>query len=191
MPTWVSVALVLLGSWRSPADGIEPSGRKSGELEEELDALGPKAPRTRGRAVHASPLASTDRYSMSRGSLPFLVALLIAATPALISAGEKRYVVDNTDRGANAWPLWTSQLARDACSRALREGTKKEREALCEAGVSGTKPMLGSLPHGTEVELLDARASCGQMVTVRVLYGPLQGEAGCIARNALSSVKPE
>jgi len=51
--------------------------------------------------------------------------------------------------------------------------------------------MLGSLTHGIEVELLDARANCGQMMTVRVVDGPLQGQTGCIGGNALSSVKPE
>jgi hypothetical protein len=136
------------------------------------------------------PVERSTRLGIGAASR-VLALLLIAATPALVSAGEKRYVVDNTVRGSEAWPLWTSQLARDACSRALREGTKKEREELCAEGVSGLKPMIGALPHGTEVELLDARANCGQMVTVRVLYGPLQGETGCISGTALSSVKPE
>jgi hypothetical protein len=80
----------------------------------------------------------------------------------------------------------------DACSRALREGTTKEREESCAEGVSDErKPMIGSLFHGTEIELLDARANCGQMVTVRVLHGPLQGETGCVSSTALSNVKPE
>jgi hypothetical protein len=120
------------------------------------------------------------------------LALLLSTTPVLVSAGEKRYVVDDSPRGAAAWPLWRSQHALDACSRALREGTRKEREELCAEGVSEEgKPMIGSLFHGTEVELLDARANCGQMVTVRVLNGPLQGETGCVSGTALSNVKPE
>jgi hypothetical protein len=142
------------------------------------------------RAMPAMRVERSTRLGIGAAS-SVLALLLIAATPALVSAGEKRYVVDNTVRGSEAWPLWTSQLARDACSRALREGTKKEREELCDTDVSGLKPMLGSLPHGAEVELLDARGNCGQMVTVRVLSGPLQGETGCIAGNALSRVKPK
>jgi hypothetical protein len=125
------------------------------------------------------------------GALTLSLSLACVLTASVVGiAGEKRFVVENKVAPAG-YPLWTSQLALDSCSKAVLRGTKADAKMFCETGFSGLKPKLGLLPRATEVELLDANAECGRMVAVRVLTGELKGEVGCVPAAALSSFKLE
>ena len=118
-----------------------------------------------------------------------LLLALILAVPAIVIAGELRYVVQHKDR-PEGYPLWTSRQWADSCGRARLSGSKKAQQEFCEEGFAGLKPKVGLLPGGTEVELLDA-GDCRDLAYVRVLTGTLKGEVGCVAAPALSSFKPE
>jgi hypothetical protein len=117
-----------------------------------------------------------------------LLALTIALTTHAFAEGEHQYVaLTGSGRGVI---LWTDRLAATNCARATLLGTEQERRELCEDGVAGTKPKVGLLEAGTEVERLDPRA-CGDLVQVRVLGGALSGGVGCISGGALTRVRPQ
>ena len=117
-----------------------------------------------------------------------LLTLTIALTTHAFAEGEHQYVkLTNSGLGVI---LWTDRLAATNCARATLRGTEQDRRALCEDGVAGTKPKVGLLDAGTEVERLDPRA-CGDLVQVRVLDGPLTGGIGCISGGALTRVRPQ
>ena len=117
-----------------------------------------------------------------------LLALTIALTTYAFAEGEHQYVkVTNSGQGVI---LWTDRLAATNCARATLRGTEQDRRALCEDGVAGTKPKVGLLDAGTEVERLDPR-ECGDLVQVRVLGGALTGGVGCISGGALTRVRPQ
>ena len=116
-----------------------------------------------------------------------LLALTVALTTHAFAEEEHQYVkLTNSGMGVI---LWTDRLAATNCARAAVRGTEQERRALCEDGAAGTKPKVGLLNAGTEVERLDPRA-CGDLVQVRVLDGPLTGGIGCISGGALTRVRP-
>ena len=117
-----------------------------------------------------------------------LLALTVALTTHAFAEGEHQYVkLTNSGLGVI---LWTDRLAATNCARATVRGTEQERRELCEDGTAGTKPKLGVLDAGTEVERLDPGA-CGDLVRVRVLGGPLTGGIGCISGGALTRVRPQ
>jgi hypothetical protein len=117
-----------------------------------------------------------------------LLALTVALTTHAFAEGEHQYVkLTHSGLGVT---LWTDRLAATNCARATVRGTDQERRELCEDGTAGTKPKLGILDSGTEVERLDPRA-CGDLVQVRVLDGPLTGGIGCVSGGALTSVRPQ
>jgi phosphoribosylamine-glycine ligase len=117
-----------------------------------------------------------------------LLALTIALTTNAFAEGEHQYVKAlNSGKGVI---LWTDRLAATNCARATLRGTDQERRELCEDGTAGTKPKVGLLDAGTEVERLDPRA-CGDLVQVRVLDGPLTGGIGCISGGGLTRVRPQ
>ena len=117
-----------------------------------------------------------------------LLALTVALTTHAFAEGEHQYVkLTNSGLGVI---LWTDRLAATNCARATVRGTDQERRELCEDGTAGTKPKLGVLEAGTEVERLDPRA-CGDLVQVRVLDGPLTGGIGCVSGGALTRVRPQ
>jgi hypothetical protein len=117
-----------------------------------------------------------------------LLALTIVLTTHASAEGEHQYVkLTNSGLGVI---LWTDRLAATNCARATVRGSEQERRELCEDGTAGTKPKLGVLDAGTEVERLDPGA-CGDLVRVRVLGGPLTGGIGCISGGALTRVRPQ
>ena len=117
-----------------------------------------------------------------------LLALTVALTTHAFAEGEHQFVkLTNSGLGVI---LWTDRLAATNCARATVRGTDQERRELCEDGTAGTKPKVGLLNAGTEVERLDPRA-CGDLVQVRVLDGPLTGGIGCISGGALTRVRPQ
>src|SRR6185436_3946324 len=104
--------------------------------------------------------------------LALLLSLTIALTTHAFAEGEHQYVKPtNSGRGVI---LWTDRLAATNCARATLRGTEQERLELCEDGTAGTKPKVGLLEAGTEVERLDPRV-CGDLIQVRVLGGALTG----------------
>lgn len=115
----------------------------------------------------------------------FLAPLLLAPTPA--AAGEVRYV-NAVPGGPAEYTLWTSYTASVNCAKALLYSS--DSRTWCEEGVAGVRPKHGSLPHGTEVEVLDG-TECRDMVHARVLTGPLKGQVGCIVARGLSASRPE
>lgn len=115
----------------------------------------------------------------------FLALTLLAAAPA--AAVEIRYV-NAVPGGPAEYTLWTSSAASVNCARALLYGYDVRQ--WCEEGVAGIRPKLGSLAHGTEVEVLDG-TECRDMVHARVLTGPLKGQVGCIVERGLSVRRPE
>ncbi len=117
-----------------------------------------------------------------------LLALTIALTTHAFAEGEHQYVA--LTRSGLGVTLWTDRLAATNCARATVRGTDQDRRELCEDGVAGTKPKVGLLDAGTEVERLDPRA-CGDLVQVRVLDGPLTGGVGCISGGSLTRVRPQ
>src|SRR4030095_13339608 len=117
-----------------------------------------------------------------------LLALTIGLTTHAVADGEHQYVkVTNSGQGAI---LWMDRLAAPNCARATLRGTEQDQRELCEGGATGTKPQLGLLDAGTQVERLDPRA-CGDLVQVRVVDGPLTGVVGCISGGALTRVRPQ
>ena len=117
-----------------------------------------------------------------------LLALTIALTTHAFADGEHQYVkVTNSGQGVI---LWIDRLAATNCARATLRGTEQDRRELCEVGTTGTKPQVGLLDAGTEVERLDPQA-CGDLVQVRVVDGPLTGGVGCISGGALTRVRPQ
>lgn len=114
-----------------------------------------------------------------------LVLPLLASAPA--TAGEIRYV-NATPGGPAEYTLWTSYTASVNCARALLYGSDPRQ--WCEEGVAGIRPKLGSLAHGTEVDVLDG-TECRDMVHARVLTGPFKGQVGCIVARGLSAGRPE
>lgn len=133
------------------------------------------------------PMQDSMETSMSRLPLvaAFLVLPLLASTPA--KAGEIRYV-NATPGGPAEYTLWTSYTASTNCARALLYGYDPRQ--WCEEGVAGVRPKLGSLAHGTEVEVLDG-TECRDMIHARVLTGPSTGQVGCIVARGLSISRPE
>jgi hypothetical protein len=117
-----------------------------------------------------------------------LLALTIALTTHASAEGEHQYV--KVPNSGQAVILWTDRLAATNCARATLRGTELDRRELCEDGVAGTKPKVGLLDAGTEVERLDPR-ECGDLVQVRVLGGALTGGVGCISGGALTRVRPQ
>jgi hypothetical protein len=125
---------------------------------------------------------------MSR--LPSLAALvlvlpLLAGAPA--TSGDIRYV-NATPGGPAEYTLWTSYTASINCAKALLSSSDPRQ--WCEEGIAGIRPKLGSLPHGTEVEVLEG-TECRDMVHARVLTGPFKGQVGCIVARGLSAGRPE
>jgi hypothetical protein len=117
-----------------------------------------------------------------------LVILVVGAlTVTLADAAEKRYVVV-TPESPPEFTLWTSYAASVNCAKALLAG-RDERE-WCDVGVSGIVPKLGTVKHGTEVEVIED-GKCEDMAHVRVLTGDMKGQAGCMVRRALSTKKPD
>lgn len=114
-----------------------------------------------------------------------LVVTLLIAAPG--HAGPIRYVYASPG-GPAEYTLWTSYTASVNCAKALLYGS--DWRQWCEDGVAGMKPKVGSLGHGTEVEVLDD-AECRDMVHARVLTGPLKGQVGCIVARGLSVGRPE
>ena len=117
-----------------------------------------------------------------------LLALTIALTTHAFAEGERQYVA--LTQSGQGIILWTDRLAATNCARATLLGTEQARRELCEGGPVGTKPKVGVLDAGTEVERLDPRA-CGDLVQVRVLGGALTGGVGCISGGALTHVRPQ
>jgi hypothetical protein len=117
-----------------------------------------------------------------------LLALTIALTTHAFAEEEHLYVA--LTKSGQGVILWTDRLAATNCARATLRGTEQERRELCEDGAAGTKPKVGLLDVGTEVERLDPRV-CGDLVQVRVLGGPLTGGVGCISGGALTRVRPQ
>ena len=117
-----------------------------------------------------------------------LLALTIALTTHAFAEGERQYVA-MTQSGQGVI-LWTDRPAATKCARATLLGSERDRRSLCEDGTVGTKPKVGLLDAGTEVERLDPRA-CGDLVQVRVLGGALTGGVGCISGGALTHVRPQ
>jgi hypothetical protein len=117
-----------------------------------------------------------------------LLALTFALATHAFAEGEHQYV--KMTNSGQAVVLWTDRLAATNCARATLRGTEQDRRELCEDGTVGTKPKVGVLEAGTEVERLDPRA-CGDLVQVRVLDGPLTGGVGCISGGALTRVRPQ
>ena len=116
-----------------------------------------------------------------------LLALTIALTTHAFAEEEHQYVkVTTSGQGVI---LWTDRLAATNCARATLLGTEQARRELCEGGTVGTKPKVGVLDAGTEVERLDPRA-CGDLAQVRVLGGALTGGVGCISGGALTQIRP-
>ena len=120
-------------------------------------------------------------------ALAAVILLLPLLAIATVTAGEIRYV-NATAGGPAEYTLWTSYAASTNCARALLYGYDPLQ--WCEEGVAGIRPKVGSLPHGTEVEVLDG-TECRDMVQARVLTGPLKGQAGCIVARGLSAGRPE
>lgn len=117
-----------------------------------------------------------------------LLALTITLTTHAFAEGEHTYVkVPTSGQGVI---LWSDRLAATNCARATVRGTDQDRRELCERGAGGTKPKVGLLDAGTEVERLDPQA-CGDLVQVRVLDGALTGGVGCISGGALTRVRPQ
>ena len=117
-----------------------------------------------------------------------LLALTIALTTHAFAEGEHQYVkVTNSGQGVI---LWTDRLAATNCARATLRGTEQDRRELLRGWRRGTKPKVGLLDAGTEVEQLDPR-ECGDLVQVRVLGGALTGGVGCISGGALTRVRPQ
>jgi hypothetical protein len=119
--------------------------------------------------------------------LASLLVLTIALNTHAFAEGEHQYVA--LTRSGQGVILWTDRLAATNCARAAVRGTDQERRDLCD-GTAGTKPKVGVLDAGTEVERLDPRA-CGDLVQVRVVGGPLAGGIGCISGGALTRVQPQ
>jgi hypothetical protein len=117
-----------------------------------------------------------------------LLALTIALTTHAFAEGEHQYV--GLTQSGQGVILWTDRLAATNCARATLRGTEQDRRELCEDGTVGTKPKVGVLEAGTEVERLDPRA-CGDLVQVRVLAGALTGGIGCISGGALTRIRPQ
>lgn len=122
---------------------------------------------------------------------PSALAALVLALPLLaptpVTAGETRYV-NAVPGGPAEYTLWTSYTASVNCAKALLYSS--DPRPWCEEGVAGMKPKVGSLPHGTEVEVLDGN-ECRDMVHARVLSGPLKDQVGCIVARGLSAGRPE
>ena len=118
-----------------------------------------------------------------------LLVLTITLTTHACAEGEHQYVkLPTSGQGVI---LWTDRLAATNCARAITRGTEQDRREFCEDGAGGTKPKVGLLDAGTEVERVDPRA-CGDLVQVRVLGGPLTGGVGCIlGGGALTRVRPQ
>lgn len=114
-----------------------------------------------------------------------LALVLLASTP--VTAGPVWYV-NATPGGPAEYTLWTSYTASVNCAKALLYSSDPRQ--WCEDGVAGMKPKLGSLSHGTEVEVLDD-TECRDMVHARVLTGPFKGQVGCIVARGLSAGRPE
>src|SRR5580765_471001 len=117
-----------------------------------------------------------------------LLALAFALTTDAFADGEHQYV--KVTKSGQGVILWVDRLAATNCARAILRGTEQDRRELCEDGTMGTKPKVGLLDAGTEVERLDPRV-CGDLVQVRVLDGPLTGGVGCISGGALTRVRPQ
>ena len=117
-----------------------------------------------------------------------LLALAIALTTNAAGEGEHLYVA--LTQSGQGVILWTDRLAATNCARATMLGSEQDQRKFCEEGAAGTKPKVGLLDAGTEVERLEPRA-CGDLVQVRVLGGPLTGGIGCISGGALTRVRPQ
>jgi hypothetical protein len=129
-------------------------------------------------------------------TLALIAVLALVVLPVVTVSAETgglRHVVPSKVAGqmTTEYALWSSAESADLCARAWIGGTAQDRRRFCEEGVvPGVKPRVGALAVGMEVELLDSR-ECRRMAHVRVLTGPLKGKTGCIAAQALSSIKPE
>jgi len=138
--------------------------------------------------------------------MKLIIVIAALLLPVISFAGELRYVVPTRHQfgTTESHYLWRSFSDFDTCTRATKDaiinGGVKTVEQLesnpnvvmfCETGVvKGFKPKIGSLNTGVQVELLDSK-ECVKMVFVRVLTGTVKGETGCIAAEALSSIKPK
>ena len=90
--------------------------------------------------------------------------------------------------GQSKFVLWSSSVAARQCGHALLKN--QDVRKWCEEGmVSGTKPKLGTLDPGTQVERLQS-TECDDMAQIKVLDGPLKGRVGCTTVSALTTVKP-
>jgi hypothetical protein len=117
-----------------------------------------------------------------------LLTLMIGLTTHAFAEGEHQYVkLTSSGQGVI---LWTDRVAATNCARATLRGTEQDRRELCEDGTAGTKPKVGLLDAGTEVERLNSR-ECGDLIQVRVLAGALTGGVGCISGGALTRIRPQ
>lgn len=127
---------------------------------------------------------SRSRHPARVASIALALMFLFGAP---VVAGGIRYI-NATPGGPAEYTLWTSHAASTNCGRALLYGY--DARQWCEEGVAGARPRIGTLSHGTEVEVLDD-AECRDMIHARVLTGPLRGEVGCLVARALSPSRPE
>lgn len=116
-----------------------------------------------------------------------LALTLLSLAPPRAHAGETRYV-NAVPGGPAEYTLWTSYTASVNCAKALLYSW--DPLPWCEDGVAGLRPKQGSLPHGTQVEVLDT-TECRDMVHARVVDGPLKDKVGCIVARGLSASRPE
>jgi hypothetical protein len=126
------------------------------------------------------------------GGLLFILGGLSIERLNAASGDQRRYVVPSKLLGnlITEYPLWRDGRSLETCVQANRRGTPRDKQIACEEGFPGLpKPQVGVVKVGDEVELLDSR-ECGKLSYIRVLTGQLKAETGCVATNALSSVKP-
>jgi hypothetical protein len=127
---------------------------------------------------------------MRAAILMALVLVAVSVTHRQAMADGIKFVVP-IPNGPPDYPLWTDALAANTCARATIGGRPQDIRAFCQDGVvPGVKPVIGRVPYGVEVELLEGRG-CGDMVHVRVLTGEHHGAVGCITGRALSSRRPD
>jgi hypothetical protein len=121
-------------------------------------------------------------------SLSTSVTLALTLLTGVPGGAGPIWYVNATPGGPAEYTLWTSYTASINCARALLYGSDPRQ--WCEDGIAGTKPKIGGLSHGTEVEVLED-TECRDMVHARVLTGPFKGQAGCIVARGLSASRPE
>jgi hypothetical protein len=122
-----------------------------------------------------------------------LIVILVLLGATSVHADARRYVVATKVAGKlySEHPLWATKYSPIACVEARLKGLPDGIRRFCEDGFTGgEKSRIGTLRVGDEIELIDSR-ECGEIMSrVRVIKGKLSGELGCMASDALSTVKP-